>query len=244
MTNSQPFQRAKLSANAADVLLLLPLMGKLMITSKHGGATHERIGEVERVDKHAGLLVVSGSAHNSRIDPTAIATVTVDRTSVMGGQPYPRLDFIRPDGDVIFSVVGFAGAEPFDAAIADLGAGEELPPAEKAAPPERPEVLPTDPGAVPFKAAIANGVKVSIRFAKPGFDQQWDGVVETIKPAMGFNNIMREDFHLHLRANAVEAWQEAEQADLISLAAISATDGAIGLSIVGPADAFAEKAEA
>lgn len=72
--SEQPI-RVKLLADAADVLKTLPSMGKLMINSKSGGATHERIGVVEQVEVRDGWIYFSGSEHHSRIDLSAIASL-------------------------------------------------------------------------------------------------------------------------------------------------------------------------
>jgi len=44
-------------------------------------------------------------------------------------------------------------------------------------------------------------------FERDGISQAWTGVIETVKPAMGFVNIMTPDFHLHLKGGTVSAWQ-------------------------------------
>jgi len=242
MTRSYPM-RERLTANAAAVIATLPAMGSLMITAKNLGCTHERIGPIETVSRDGDWLVCGGAAHSSRIDPSLIAEIIVDRSSIMGGQVYPRIDFKTREDVVLFSVVGFAGAEPFDAALAPLGAGTELDAVERPPMGSKAEVLETDPGAAPFKAAITNAIPVSVRYDRPGFHQQWDGVVETVKPAMGFNNVMRADFHLHLKADAVASWRRDSDGDGVSLVALDSNGVALGLSIAGPVAAFAEQVE-
>jgi putative heme degradation protein len=54
------------------------------------------------------------------------------------------------------------------------------------------------------------GTPVVVGFRQPGFWQAFRGVVETVKPAMGFINIMRADFHLHLKSGAVAEWREVD----------------------------------
>lgn len=202
-------RRERLPVPAASVIRALPAIGKLMVTAKRAGATHERIGTIERVTVDDGWLVCSGAEHDSRMDPSAIATIIVDRTSIMGDQAYPRIDFLAADGECLFSVVGFGGLEPFDAALAPFGPGEALP--EKPAEPrgERPEVDPEETGARPLNTARDSGIEISIAFSRKGFAQKWTGRVEKVNPAMGFINVMRADFHLHLRANTVSDWRVA-----------------------------------
>ena len=166
-------RRERLPVPAASVIRALPAIGKLMVTAKRAGATHERIGTIERVTVDDGWLVCSGAEHDSRMDPSAIATIIVDRTSIMGDQAYPRIDFLAADGECLFSVVGFGGLEPFDAALAPFGPGEALP--EKPAEPrgERPEVDPEETGARPLNKARDSGIEISIGFSRKG--TRWRG---------------------------------------------------------------------
>ena len=205
MTENNP--RERLPVPAASVIRALPSMGKLMVTAKRASATHERIGTIEAVTVDDGWLVCSGVEHDSRMDPSAIATIIVDRTSVMGEQAYPRIDFLDVDAECLFSVVGFNGLEPFDAALAQFGAGEALP--EKPVEPrgERPNVDPEEIGTRPFNLARDTKANIMIAFSRPGFVQKWTGMVEKVNPAMGFINIMRADFHLHLKAGTVSDWR-------------------------------------
>ncbi len=208
MTNRREF----LPVPPASVIRKLPAMGNLMITAKRNGATHERIGPVERVSMEDGWLVCSGAAHNSRIDPTEITTMIVDRTSIMQEQVYPRIDF-RSGDVVLFSVVGFAGIEPFDAALAEFGPGDALPEEPKEPREKREEAVLDDAGAVPLTKALEAGTKVTIGFWRKGFEQEWTGVIESVKPAMGFINVMRPDFHLHLLGGTVGGWKEGAALD-------------------------------
>ncbi|MDB5536545.1 MAG: Hemin transport protein HmuS [Devosia sp.] len=217
-------RREHLAVPPASVIRALPAIGKLMITAKRAGATHERIGSIEAVTIEDGWLVCSGAEHDSRIDASHIATVIVDRTSIMGDQAYPRIDFIDGAGEALFSVVGFGGLAPFDAGLVEFGAGEPLP--EKPSEPrgERPEVDPADPGARPFNLAKDTSAAVSISFSRKGFWQNWTGQVEKVNPAMGFINVMRPDFHLHLRANTVADWRRTTTAGGVTID--EALDGA------------------
>lgn len=215
-------RREILAIPPASVIRKLPAMGDLMITAKQNGATHERIGTIETVTIEDGWLVCGGAAHSSRIDPTVITTVIVDRTSVMQEKVYPRIDFRRGD-EVLFSVVGFAGIEPFDAALAEFGPGEALPEEPKEPRAKRDDASLEDVGALPLQAALEAGTKVSIGFKRPGFEQNWTGVIESVKPAMGFINVMRPDFHLHLLGNTVSRWNDG--------AALNADGVPTGLSL-------------
>lgn len=198
--------RARLDANARDVLAVLPAIGKLMVTARHLGATHERIGTVETVSFEDGWAVISGAEHESRIELASVAEIIVDRTSVMKDKAYPRIDLHRPDGSYICGIVGFDGIEPFDAAVAPLGVGTAADEKPDTPPGERVEATETDPGRLPLEDAQAAGTPVVIGFRRPGFQQFWRGTIEAVKPAMGFINVMRADFHLHLKAGAVAEW--------------------------------------
>jgi hypothetical protein len=221
-------RRERLSVSPASVIYTLPATGRLMITAKHGGATHERIGVIQAVMADAGWLVCSGAEHDSRIDPQAITDIIVDRTSIMGEQAYPRIDFLGGE-EVLFSVVGFGGLEPFDAALAQFGPGEALPEQPRQPRGERQEASLEDVGAMPFSKALEDGEPVSISFHRRGFQQRWAGIVERVNPAMGFINVTRPDFHLHLRCGAVSRWQEDENGE--KLDALGEDQMPIGLVI-------------
>lgn len=215
-------RREILPVPPASIIRKLPAMGDLMITAKQNGATHERIGAIETVIVKDGWLVCGGACHDSRIDPAVITSTIVDRTSVMQEKTYPRIDF-RCGSEVLFSVVGFAGLAPFDDALAEFGTGEVLPEEQQEPRAKRDEASLDDPGALPLRAALDAGTRVSIGFRRKGFEQNWTGIIESIKPAMGFINVMRPDFHLHLLANTVSTWQDG--------VALDATGTPTGLSL-------------
>ena len=96
---------------------------------------------------------------------------------------------------------------------------------------ERPEVDPADPGAQPFNLARDEGRTISIGFSRKGFAQNWTGVVERVNPAMGFINVTRPDFHLHLRAATVSGWQRSMQDGTIIDAALDAEGMPTGLVV-------------
>lgn len=239
MSNT-PHQRERLSVEPAAVIKALPGMGRLMINTRQGGATHERMGVVEAVAEDNGWLVCSGAEHDSRIEVGAITAMIVDRTSIMGGQCYPRIDFMQDADTVLCSVIGFAGIEPFDAVVSQFGPGEALeiiertPPGGNAAT----ETDPNDPGTVPFQAALASAQGVTVRITRPGFTQDWAGVVEKVSPSRGFINVMRTDFHLHLRAGAVASWRQDTDGNGAVMVALNADGEPTGLTVHGPAAAF------
>ena len=68
------------------------------------------------------------------------------------------------------------------------------------------------------------------RFRAPGFEQAFRGVVETVKPAMGFINVMRADFHLHLKSAAVAEWRPIGP----ERRAVNATGEELGLYLQTP----------
>lgn len=202
------FPRARLAASPEAVLATLPQVGRLIVTAKNLGATHERIGAVETVSFTDGWAVIGGAEHESRIELAAVAEMIVDRTGVMKDKVYPRIDLKRADGSYICGIVGFDGLEPFDAAIASFGPGEPLGPKPEPGPAERVEPAASDPGLVTLEAVRESATAVVVGFRQPGFWQVFRGIVETVKPAMGFINIMRADFHLHLKSGAVAEWRE------------------------------------
>jgi len=206
---THPNAREWLERDVEAVLRTLPAMGRLMITANHLGATHERIGVVETVSASDGWVIQSGAEHDSAVEADAVGRIIIDRTSRMGDKAYPRIDFLTRDGSALFSVVGFEGLEPFDAALAPLGKGVAVEPKPEEPRGERGEVEENDPGGRPLHDALANGDEIAIGFRRPGFRQVWRGRLEGVKPAMGFINVIRSDFHLHLKAGSVAEWIEA-----------------------------------
>lgn len=138
MSNTASLPRARLDANPRDVLAVLPAIGRLMVTARHLGATHERIGAVETVSFEHGWAVIGGAEHESRIELSSVAEIVIDRTSVMKDKAYPRLDLHRADGSYICGIVGFDGLAPFDAAVAAFGPGTAVEPKPEAPPPTAP----------------------------------------------------------------------------------------------------------
>lgn len=234
--------RARLSASPADIVRALPAMGRIMINTRWNGATHERMGAVETVGEDGGWLVCSGPEHTARIELSRIASVVVDRTSIMGGEAYPRADFLLEDGSVLCSAISFSGLAPFDAALAAFGPGEPLPVEERTPPAAAATSDEADPGAEAFERALAAGAEVIIRVERPGFVQHWQGVVEKVSPSRGFINVMRPDFHLHLRAGAVSGWRQETQGDDLVLFAFGADGAPTGLTLRGKAAALAAAA--
>jgi putative heme degradation protein len=235
------FQRARLDVSAREVIAVLPKMDRIMINSRWNGALHERMGVVESVTFEEGWAICAGAEHASRIELGRIVSVIVDRTSIMGGEAYPRADFMQEDGTVLCSVISFSGVAPFDAALAGFGPGEELALDDKARPAPA-EDNPDDAGAKAFNLALQSGQPVSVRIEKPGFVQWWDGVVEKVSASRGFVNVMRPDFHLHLRMGAVADWQQSEADGKVVMAAVDAGGVPTGLTVRGAAVAFAPRA--
>lgn len=196
-------------ATAAQLLDLLPRMDRLMMIGRSAGVTHERIGPVETVRSDAGHIRVSGACHDARIDPGQVASIVLDTTSVMRDKIYPRLDFLGRDGVPVFSVVGMEGLEPFTAVLSGLPRAAAAPREDSSdTPAERPAFSDDDPACAPFAAALDSGAEIRIIFDRPGLHQSWQGRIETLKPAMGFLNVMTPDFHLHLKGGTVGSWQQ------------------------------------
>ncbi|MGE0211777.1 MAG: hypothetical protein AB7S41_08795 [Parvibaculaceae bacterium] len=229
--------RADLGNDVPGILRCLPRMGKVMLTTRLNGATHERIGPVAEVFLKDGIVACRGAMHDSRIDPAAIASVIVDRTGRMRDTVLPRLDFRDAEAQVVFSIVGMEGPEAFDTGLAAIGVGTPLPEEEK---PERePATLgENDPGALPFEAAARAAEAIRIEIDRPGLHQAWSGKVEAVKPGMGFINVMQPDFHLHLRGGAVASWKKEVAGDRTVLRAIGPNGMPIGLSVHGLASIF------
>lgn len=239
MTEPMP-ARSRLLVSVEEALDRATRFGKSMVTFSHGGATHERIGVIERVEGDPNGIRLAGATHASRITPSAFASVEVDRTSKMKDKHYPRLSFCDAAGKSVFAVVGFDGLEPFDAALA--GCTEDALPVESPTPRTPPGETPAAPP-LPFdalQAAQQSGEEVVIRHGVDGFTQEWRGKITALKPAMGFINIIDPDFHLHLKDGSLSTWKPAESASggECTFAAIDTDGKPTGLTISGPASAF------
>ena len=196
----------RLTATPADVLDLLPGMGRLMVILRAGGATHERIGPVGAVSREGGAARITGECHDATLPLAPLATVTLDRSSVMKDKVYPRLEFRDAAGQVLAAVVGMEGLEPFEAVLAAFPRQPEAAP-EKPARVERAELARDDPACAPFEAIVASGQPAEITASAHGVSQSWQGRIEAVKPAMGFLNVMTPDFHLHLEGGSVSDWR-------------------------------------
>jgi putative heme degradation protein len=229
--------REQLTDTTIDVLRRLPAMGRVMLTTNHGGATHERMGVVETVRESGGKALCGGAAHDSALDLSAVKAVYVDRTGKMKDKVLPRLEFHGTDGKAMYSFVGLDGLEPFDAGLA--GAKGAAVAATTREPSDSATLNDGDPGSVPFDAACKAGSEVTVAFERPGLTQSWTGVIESVKPAMGFINVMKPDFHLHLRGGAVASWRRNEiGGGVVEMIAQDAKAVPTGLVVRGPGSAF------
>ena len=113
--------RETLSCAPEAVFRCLPRMGRVMLTSRVPGVTHERMGAVESVVTEQGQVRCGGAAHDAVIDPSAIRSIIVDRTGRMKEQALPRIDFMGEGDAFVIGVVGLDGLEVFDAALAGAG---------------------------------------------------------------------------------------------------------------------------
>jgi putative heme degradation protein len=196
-----------LTAGPAEVLDLLPGMGRLMVILRAGGATHERIGPVGAVSRGGGAARIAGDCHDATIPLAPIAAIAIDRSSVMKDKVYPRLEFRDAAGQVLAAVVGMEGLEPFEAALAGFPRAPEAAP-EKPARAGRDDLAADDPACAPFETIAASGRPAVITASAHGASQSWQGRIEAMKPAMGFLNVMTPDFHLHLEGGSVSGWRE------------------------------------
>lgn len=218
-------------ASPAEVLACLPAIGRLMVIVRANGVTHERIGVVESIAQDGGDLVLSGDCHDARIDLSAIAKITVDRSSVMKDKVYPRLECLDIAGEPVVAIVGMEGLAAFDHAISNLSQTPIDPPAKAPRDDKAADLDAADPAITPFETLRDCGAEVSIAMGRPGVDQLWRGKIESIKPAMGFLNVMTPDFHLHLKAGIVGAWQVAPGARI----ALDAAGQPTGLMLISEA---------
>ena len=240
--NNETNPREKLAQAPAEILKSLPAMGRVMLSTRSGGATHERMGVVEAVTITGNEVRLSGAFHDSRIDLATVVRIVADRTSKMRERVLPRLECQDASGETLFSLIGLDGLEPFDKALEPFGAGEMLEPIQREAPGSggSADVPEDDLGARSFAAILASGEPIAIDIERAGLFQHWQGALPEPKPAMGFVNIMQGDFHLHLKAGAVSSWEWTESAGTVVLEARDSEGKGFGLVLRGPAAAFAE----
>lgn len=236
-----PHPREALRESPVEILQKLPAMGRLMLSARAGGATHERMGPVGAVALEDGKARLSGDCHDSVIDLSVVTRIVADRTGKMRDRVLPKLECQDAAGETLFSLIGLEGLEPFEAALISLRPGEALEPLTRMAGgmAGAQDVPADDLGAATFSAILAASVPVAIEISRPGLFQHWAGPLPEPKPAMGFVNIMQADFHLHLKAGAVAGWRRDQVGENVVLWARDADGAESGLALRGPAAAFA-----
>ncbi|CAH0313162.1 hypothetical protein [Roseomonas sp. CECT 9278] len=235
-TGSDLPPRFAVAATPAQAAALLPSLGRVLVGLSAGGATHERIGVVETAVVDGGALRIGGSAHDAVLALEPVARIVADRTGGMRGRVFPRIEFRDGDDRLLMSVTAMDGLEPFDSALAAwVGATEDAPPRPESS--GGGELAADDAGAGLLEALRASGGQVEIALAAGPARQAWRGVIEDMKPAMGFANIIRSDFHLHWRGGSLGGLRAAGDA----FEALDAEGGATGLTF-RPLDAEARKA--
>ena len=100
--------RQRLSAPPVRIVDRLPFAGKLMIVAQNDGVTHERIGNIERLEKQAGRAFCIGQAHNCSIDLASVVSVVIDRTARMKDRVLPKLEFQNAGEETLFTEIGRA----------------------------------------------------------------------------------------------------------------------------------------
>jgi hypothetical protein len=219
-----------IDAQPDDVLLMLPELGSLMMIGKARGATHERIGAVSAVTRKAERLALTGQFHDSLLEHGSVRSIQLNASRLIQGKAYPRMEFHDGDGETLFAVVGFEGAEIFEEKLGHFPC-TELGPAEALPFPKRADVAEDDIGSLPLKAALKSQQPISIKFETPTFRQSWTGVVERVNPGMGFINVTRDDFHLHLLGGTVGSWVERRDGDRAVLVAFDHQGAETGLRL-------------
>lgn len=240
--NNIPNLREILAQDPAEILAALPRMGRVMLSARGGGATHERIGLVESVVVTGDAARLSGAAHDSTLGLAAITRVVADRTSKMRDKALPRLECQDSAGETLYSLIALDGPDQFEQALAAFGPGEALTPVEKPAfdaNAEKPAIPADDLGALTFSAIHAAEATIGIELRRPDLTQSWLGPLPEPKPAMGFVNIMQGDFHLHLKAGAVARWRRQGSGDAVELHGEDTDGKPLGLVLVGSEAAFA-----
>lgn len=204
--------RGVIHQDAATIAGHLTGIERAMVIASGSGATHERIGRIERVGQGDGWISFEGACHDAKFDLGAVSRVVFDRTGGMKDRIIPRVEFRDAQDGVIFQVSALSGLSQFDLALQDLWPhAEPIAPAEQVAadqkqPPLTDEELQDCPSWAVLQRMVEGGRPVRISYAKPAFEQHWQGVITALRPAMGFINVMTPDFHLHLKGESVATW--------------------------------------
>lgn len=223
--------RALLALDPAAALARLTGMGRVMVIAVSGPATHERIGRVETVTRDGDVARLRGADHAAHIRLALIDKVVADRTVMMKDRPLPRLEFQDAAGVALFRAVALDGLAPFEAGLADVAWSEAAPGPARAAGGEA-TLADDDPAYAPFRAAIADNRPLTITQETPALKQTWTGTLAELMPAMGYLNIIRKDFHLHLAGGAVSGWQSEAVEGGQCLTALDRDGRGFGLSVV------------
>lgn len=203
MTETPTPPRQELTATAAEIGLLLPGLGRVMVALSAAGATHERIGPVAHVARKGETLCLGGEAQAASLALPAVRRVVLDRSARMRDQVYPRLEFQDARGEVLLRVVGMEGARPFETSFAHL-LGPALFPDEAAPAAPAPVAEEGDCVATTLLRRLHTaGGRVRIALRRGAAEQSWEGLLPEPRLAMGFVNLIEPGFHLHLRLGSV-----------------------------------------
>ncbi len=232
--------RQSLPLEPLAILSRAAAMGRTLVGVRWAGALLERIGVFEGIHAEGGQLVAHGPSHMTRLDPAAIVAIVADRSETPHDTVLAYVDFLGADGNSIIKVTAMDGIEHFDAALVGIPRSP-LPyqsPIERSSIP----VDPSDPGALPFKAAAASGETITLSLTRPGAFQSWTGPITRLHFGHNYINILQDMVHLHLRGQQIASWQ-VERSNGRALWSSVGTDGAaFGLRIEGPEAAFADAA--
>ncbi|MCX5481562.1 hypothetical protein OSH08_21365 [Kaistia geumhonensis] len=232
-------RRFALPLDPRGILLRASRMGRVLVGVRAPGALLERIGPLDPVAERAdGWLVSENASGYTAIDPTAVASIVTDVSETPHDTLLTYVDFLDADGASIVKVTALDGPELLEAALEGLPRAPlpYVPPLPRTTIP----VDQSDPGALPFHGAVASGEAVTLVAVRPGAEQSHTGVVEAVRLGHSYVNLIQSDMHLHLSAGAVAAWRRKAEGTRVTLAAEDAEGRSIGLTVSGPATAFAD----
>lgn len=229
---SDTAERFLLVASPVEVLQRVPRMKRVMQLFRHGGAAHERIGQLDKVVSEGDQVTCTGACHDARIDVNALHSVAADWSGRMRDVALPRLQFRDAEGATVFSIISLDGLEPFNEALTGIPVGAPLA-SEHKDEVARDGVPEDDAGYLPFVTAIAIDQPVEITMTREGWSQRWEGPVGAVKAGMGFINIIKPEFHLHLQAGAVASWRKSGAGVETLYEAVDASGRRTGLRVRG-----------
>lgn len=206
MTEDIPRQPRRLNCSAVEVLRSLIGCGRVQAGVRTGAVLHERHGVLQDVAEAGDRLRLTGAEHDSEMSVGAVHALIVEESLMAkSNRILPRLSFVGDGGQTLMTLVGLEGSEPFRAALDQFAAEDSS--GAQSWPKLMTPVAVDDPGLTGLRDYI--GEEIAVVMELPLARSRWTGRLEDVRSGDNFVNIIRPDFHLHLRGGAVARWEAA-----------------------------------